>query len=116
MEKRKFKCHNFIVWFHGNFGFFLSFPCNIPFVIYSHQQTFKETIEENKGHKAKVENQSFVDRSDFLALRSVDEADEGKEAEVGGISNIPMFSSSEEKLLEYNSLQVKKKQCCQLYI
>ena len=55
-----------------------------------------------------MENQSFVDRSDFLALRSVDEADEGKEAEVGGISNIPMFSSSEEKLLEYNSLQVKK--------
>ena len=55
-----------------------------------------------------MENQSFVDRSDFLALRSVDEAEEGKEAEVGGISNIPMFSSSEEKLLEYNSLQVKK--------
>ena len=54
-----------------------------------------------------MENQSFVDRSDFLALRSVDEAEEGKEAEVGGISNIPMFSSSEEKLLEYNSLQVK---------
>ena len=61
-----------------------------------------------------MENQSFVDRSDFLALRSVDEAEEGKEAEVGGISNIPMFSSSEEKLLEYNSLQVKKK-CCQLF-
>ena len=61
-----------------------------------------------------MENQSFVDRSDFLALRSVDEAEEGKEAEVGGISNIPMFSSSEEKLLEYNSLQVN--QCCQLFL
>jgi hypothetical protein len=56
-----------------------------------------------------------VDKSDLLTLRSVDEnlqenqslheKVEAKEAEVGGIINIPGFSSSEEKLLEYTNYQ-----------
>ena len=52
----------------------------------------------------KQENESLFDKSDILALRSVDEEEE----EVGGISKIQMFSSTEEKFLEYTSLQVKR--------
>lgn len=56
-------------------------------------------------------NLSTVDKSDLLTVRSVEDEDEAAEAlssqeelEVGGISNIPGLSSSEEeKLLEYSS-------------
>ena len=66
--------------------------------------TFKEPSEvslEVGGQKQ--ENESLFDKSDILALRSVDEEEE----EVGGISKIQMFSSTEEKFLEYTSLQVE---------
>ena len=91
-------------------------------------EPFKESIENKKkaasststtatSHNKEVEDlqnqNNHVDRSDFLALRSVDD-DDDKELEekseeelvVGGVSNIPLFSSSEEKLLAYTSEQV----------
>ena len=83
-------------------------------------EPFKESIENKKkvatttttSHNNKDEKFP-VDRSDFLALRSVEddkELEEEKSSEennvVGGVSNIPLFSSSEEKLLAYTSEQV----------
>ena len=83
-------------------------------------EPFKESIENKKkaattttaSHNNKDEKFP-VDRSDFLALRSVEddkELEEEKSSEennvVGGVSNIPLFSSSEEKLLAYASEQV----------
>ena len=83
-------------------------------------EPFKESIENKKkvattttaSHNNKDEKFP-VDRSDFLALRSVEddkELEEEKSSEennvLGGVSNIPLFSSSEEKLLAYTSEQV----------
>ena len=84
-------------------------------------EPFKESIENKKKassttttsshNKEDLQNQNSVDRSDFLALRSVDddndnELEEKAEEVVGGVSNVPLFSSSEEKLLAYTSEQV----------
>ena len=101
----------------GNYNFSFYGSANLKMsIVFS--EPFKESIENKKkvatttSHNNKDEKFP-VDRSDFLALRSVEddkELEEEKSSEennvVGGVSNIPLFSSSEEKLLAYTSEQV----------
>ena len=103
----------------GNYNFSFYGSANLKMsIVFS--EPFKESIENKKkaattttaSHNNKDEKFP-VDRSDFLALRSVEddkELEEEKSSEennvVGGVSNIPLFSSSEEKLLAYASEQV----------